>query len=83
MHAAVMFSDVPDWFYSAACDKPLTPFLEREDMLEMYDKSPIGRVQNIKTPSLFVIGGDDRRCPPGQGKYFWKGLKANGIDTKM
>ena len=49
----------------------------------MYDRSPLGRLTNVQTPSLFIIGGDDRRCPPEQGMYFWKGLKENGIETDM
>ncbi|CAI2385739.1 unnamed protein product [Moneuplotes crassus] len=83
MHATVTFSDIPDWHYSVACNKPNTWILSREDVLEMYDKSPISRVENVKTPSLFIIGGDDRRCPDKQGLHFYKGLKQIGVETDL
>lgn len=83
MHAAVVFSDIPDWHYSVALNKPHQWILTKEDMNVMFDKSPINRVQNVKTPSLFIMGGDDKRAPPHQGMYFWKGLQALGVETEM
>jgi len=83
MHSAICFSDIPDWHYSVACNKPHTWILEKEDIIKMYDKSPIGRLTNVKTPSLFIIGGDDRRCPGKQGLYFWKGLRARGVESDL
>ncbi|CAI2385616.1 unnamed protein product [Moneuplotes crassus] len=83
MHSAMVFSDLPDWFYSVACNKPHTWIMDQEDIIKMYEKSPISRLSNIQTPSLFIIGGDDRRCPDMQGIYFWRGLKSLGVDTDL
>lgn len=83
MHSALLFSDIPDWHYSVALNREHTWLLEREDVLAMYDKSPISRLENVVTPSLFIIGGSDLRVPPNQGMYFWKGLKAKGVETEV
>jgi len=83
MHSALLFSDIPDWHHSVALNKPHEWTVTKEDMNSMYDRSPISRVDNVKTPSLFIIGGDDRRVPAGQGMYFWKSIKARGIETEM
>ncbi|CAI2385869.1 unnamed protein product [Moneuplotes crassus] len=83
MHATVTFSDIPDWHYSVACNKPHTWILNKDDVSEMYEKSPISRVDKVKTPSLFIIGGNDRRCPDKQGIHFYRGLKQLGVKTDL
>lgn len=83
MHSTVSFSDIPDWHYAVACNKPNTWIPSKEDIMEMYDRSPISRLANVKTPSLFIIGGDDRRVPDKQGIHFYRGLKELGVETDL
>ena len=36
----------------------------------------------VKTPTLIMLGEEDIRVPPTQGKSFYKALKAQGTKTR-
>lgn len=36
----------------------------------------------VEAPLLVVLGVDDLRCPPTQGREFHRALKARGIPTR-
>ena len=36
----------------------------------------------VKTPILIMLGEDDLRVPPSQGRKYYKVLKAQGIKTR-
>ena len=40
-------------------------------------------VGNVKTPSLLLIGGDDRRVTPAAAVSYYRALKSRNVDTKM
>ena len=63
MHANLYVSDIPDWNWSTLLNKEHQWFDSKEDIMAMYDKSPMSRVENVTTPSLFIIGQNDNRVP--------------------
>lgn len=50
---------------------------------ELWERSPIRYLNNMKTPTLIVHGAADPRVPPTQGVELYLGLKAVGVDTEM
>ena len=83
MHMSFLVSDIPDWHYSIALNKYNSWSATREDIEVMYDKSPINRVENVITPTLFAIGECDLRVPKYSGMQFWKAMKSKGIETEL
>ena len=63
MHAGYYVWDIPDWNNSTLLGKDHQWIDTKEDIMTMYDKSPISRVENVSTPSLFIIGQNDDRVP--------------------
>jgi len=54
-----------------------------EDVAHFYTRSPQSVVNNVSTPSMFIVGDKDLRCPPHQSYYFMHSLKERGIDTRL
>jgi len=53
-------------------------------MWEVYQKSnPLAFIENATTPTMILHGENDPRVPPNQARIFYRGLKANGVDTKL
>ncbi len=53
-------------------------------MWEIYQKSnPMAFVEQATTPTMIIHGENDPRVPPNQARIFYRGLKANGVDTKL
>jgi len=48
----------------------------------LYQKSPVAHVANVKTPTLIMLGKDDRRVPPQLGLEYHKALIAQGVTSK-
>lgn len=48
----------------------------------MADVSPIKNVQNVKTPTLLLLGKKDLRVPPSQGLSYYNMLKELNVHTK-
>ncbi|XP_015120350.1 acylamino-acid-releasing enzyme isoform X2 [Diachasma alloeum] len=84
---AAMFtiSDIPDW--CAAVTNSSYDEMSSEETAEMVVKmfkcSPIVHAHKVKAPTLMLIGKNDLRVPPSQGKHWYLRLKANGVKTKM
>ena len=83
MNSLMLTSDIPDWVSSASLGHSHKWSYRREEVLKMFDRSPISRVSNVTTPSLFIIGENDKRVHKSQGMYFWKCLKSQGVDTEV
>ena len=50
----------------------------------VYAKSaPINFIQNVKTPTLVLVGERDGECPAPQSFEFWHALKTLGVDTQL
>ncbi|HIF39021.1 MAG TPA: S9 family peptidase [Gemmatimonadetes bacterium] len=51
---------------------------------EVYQRSnPLAFVQNASTPTMIIHGENDPRVPPNQARTFYRGLRANGVETKL
>ena len=48
-----------------------------------YQQSPIMHAHQCTTPCLFVIGEDDRRCPPAQAWAMHRALCVNGTTSEV
>ncbi|KIM65541.1 hypothetical protein SCLCIDRAFT_22710 [Scleroderma citrinum Foug A] len=72
-------SDIPDWPY-AEFGQPYGPdaHITPELYAKLYAASPIAHVDKVCTPVLLLIGEDDLRVPPSQGKGFYHALKGRG-----
>lgn len=55
-------------------DSPLQTYREH---------SPIFRVHRASTPTLILVGENDRRVPMPQSVEMYRGLKANGVPTEL
>ena len=81
-------SDIPDWCASESFGtKDLTPYAQiyaatPEQAAKMHQVSPIAHVQNVKVPTLLMLGKEDLRVPYSQGLLYHRLLKARGIETR-
>ncbi|MGN0735914.1 MAG: prolyl oligopeptidase family serine peptidase [Anaerovoracaceae bacterium] len=82
--AAVSISDLADfnyyWFVGdqSDMDTKTEPWLNQSD----YKRSPIRYVKNAKTPTLFIAGDADTRCPAESGaKMMFRALKYYKVPT--
>lgn len=51
---------------------------------EVYQRSnPLAFIKNATTPTMVIHGENDPRVPPNQARIFYRGLKANGVETKL
>jgi len=88
--AAVAQRDIADWygFWFTAdfwLSKP-TWFRKApwEDPQDFAARSPITHVANVTTPTMFVLGDQDYRTPPGEGgEMMFRALKYRKIPTVM
>lgn len=53
-----------------------------EDYETMRKKSPVAHLDKVITPTMIMLGEDDRRVPPSQGMEFYKALLAKGTKAK-
>ena len=88
--AAVAQRDIAswsDWWYTAdfTLFQPTwfkaPPFQDPEDFKA---RSPITYINDVKTPSMFILGENDYRTPPGAGgEQMFRALKFRKIPTVM
>ncbi|ARM76698.1 alpha/beta hydrolase family protein [Acidianus manzaensis] len=74
-------SDIGFWFNAieSGIDDPWT----QENILKLMKISPIYYVKNVKTPTMFIHGEEDYRCPIEQAEQYYTALKMNGIPTVL
>lgn len=74
-------SDIGFWFNAieSSVDDPWT----HEGMKRLLELSPITKVKNAKTPTLFIHGEDDYRCPIEQSEQMYSALRLNGIEAVL
>lgn len=48
----------------------------------MYERSPIKRIENVKTPTLMILGEKDRRVPKSEGLSWVKYLQSRNSAIK-
>jgi len=60
-----------------------SPWLADAPIDTYWNNSPLKDVHKVKTPTLILVGGKDVRVPKQQSIEFYRGLKENGVDTKL
>lgn len=60
-----------------------TPWEKDAPIDKYWDNSPLKYVSNVKTPTLFLVGGADVRVPLPQSVEMWRGVKQQGVPTKL
>ena len=54
-----------------------------EENTKFFEKSPASVALNVRTPTLLLIGGADKRVPPHPAYHYYNTLKAQGVKTKL
>ncbi len=87
--AAVAGAGISDWksYYGEnSIDQWMIPFFGKSvyDDPAIYAKSSaIEYIQNVRTPTLVVVGDRDGECPAPQSYEFWHALRAKGVKTQL
>ncbi|TXG72161.1 hypothetical protein EZV62_000740 [Acer yangbiense] len=80
-------TNIPDWCYVESYgSKGKNSFTESpspDDLTLFYSKSPISHLSKVKTPTLFLLGAQDRRVPVYNGLQYARALKEKGVETKV
>ncbi|KAL9658716.1 hypothetical protein ABK040_005871 [Willaertia magna] len=78
-------SDIPDWAYCESLGIKFydEKFPKKEEIVKMYECSPIRYVDKVKAPVLLLVGEVDRRVPKEQPREFYYALKHLGRVVKM
>ena len=54
-----------------------------EDPELYWRRSPLSLVGNVKTPTLVVVGTDDKRTPPSEAEQYYAALQLRGVPTGL
>lgn len=65
-------------YYADAYSTDGEPDEERELLARI---SPMTTIEKVRTPTLFLQGADDERCPRGQSEELFVKLRRAGVDT--
>jgi acylaminoacyl-peptidase len=79
-------TDIPDWCMAESLGNYNSSSFRgpTSDQIQvMYSKSPVSRVDRVKSPTLVAIGMADLRVPPSQGLEWFHSLKSNSVPTKL
>jgi dipeptidyl aminopeptidase/acylaminoacyl peptidase len=71
-------ADLPNVFYKYWFAAP--PW---EDYESYWQRSPLSRVGNVKTPTMVVTGEKDFRTPISESEQFYQALRIRGVDTLL
>jgi dipeptidyl aminopeptidase/acylaminoacyl peptidase len=74
----VLTADLPNFFYKYWFAAP--PW---EDYEAYWQRSPLSRVGNVKTPTMVVTGEQDFRTPIPESEQYYQALRIRGIDTLL
>ncbi|CAJ0910216.1 459_t:CDS:10 [Entrophospora sp. SA101] len=82
-------TDIPDWCFSEcgieySLKRP--SIMKPKDYSQMFNNSPIKNIDEVKTPTLLMLGQEDKRVPHYNGLNWWYYLKGKGdvdIQCKM
>jgi acylaminoacyl-peptidase len=79
-------TDIPDWCFAEAFGQYNQEEFQgptKDQILTMYEKSPVSRVRQVKTPTLVALGQVDLRVPYSQGLEWYYSLRSNRVPTKL
>jgi len=88
-HAVMAGAGIANWqsYYGEnQIDEWLIPFFGAsvyEDPAVYARCAPINFIQNVKTPTLVMVGELDGECPVAQSLEFWHALKTLGVVTQL
>jgi acylaminoacyl-peptidase len=71
-------ADLPNFFY-----KYWFPAPPWEDYEAYWQRSPLSRVGNVRTPTMVVTGELDYRTPISESEQFYQALRIRGVDTLL
>ena len=49
----------------------------------MRERSSLSYVAGVHTPTLILVGANDRRCPPPMSRMYYAALRKLGVETEM
>ncbi|XP_033746424.1 acylamino-acid-releasing enzyme-like [Pecten maximus] len=77
-------TDIPDWVM-VECGLPFdhTIIPDGEQLSQMFVRSPIAHVDQVKAPLQIMLGLDDRRVPPKQGEQFYRALRSRNVPARL
>jgi len=75
-------TDIPDWCFTETGSNMPSLVPDLTAIGKMHTCSPIATIDNVKTPTLFIIGGVDKRVPPSQGLSMYYALRERNIPTR-
>lgn len=80
-------SDISDWTFGQLGISNFNQLKSRgltsEEVKLFHERSPSKFADQVKCPTLVMLGAMDLRVPPAQGKYWANLLKANGVDCQV
>jgi acylaminoacyl-peptidase len=79
-------TDIPDWCFAEALGRYDPRNFQgptKDEITAMYEKSPVSRIDQVKTPTLIALGKSDLRVPYSQGLEWFHSLRSNGVPTKL
>ncbi len=74
-------SDIGFWF-NAIESSVQDPWSE-EGMARLNEMSPVTHAKKAKTPTMFIHGEEDYRCPIEQSEQMYTALRMNGVDSVL
>jgi dipeptidyl aminopeptidase/acylaminoacyl peptidase len=54
-----------------------------EDQAHYWSRSPLSIVGNVTTPTLLMVGSEDKRTPSSEAEQFYQALQLRGVPTAM
>jgi dipeptidyl aminopeptidase/acylaminoacyl peptidase len=60
-----------------------TPWQKNAPIDLYWEHSPLKYVANVKTPTIFLVGGNDERVPPPQSVEMYRALESLGVPTHL
>eukprot|EP00049_Salpingoeca_infusionum_P021571 m.3741 g.3741 ORF g.3741 m.3741 type:complete len:696 (+) comp4301_c0_seq1:152-2239(+) len=80
----VYVTDIPDWcMVECGLEECSVSSLTIKELDVMRQASPLPNVDKVKAPTLVLLGLNDLRVPPFQGKLWFDALRQNGVDAHL
>lgn len=79
-------TDILDWTFGQmglkfSLSQPMPA--SEDQLMKLYRHSPSAYVQNVRVPTLVIVGEKDLRVPPFQGKIWYTWLKSLGVSVRL
>ncbi|XP_013413674.1 acylamino-acid-releasing enzyme-like [Lingula anatina] len=77
-------TDIPDWCcVEAGLGFDFKTICDPAGYQALWKHSPIRYADQMKTPSIIMLGANDLRVPPSQGKELYKALHSRGVTVRL